>query len=117
MMVNRLAAHELWEPSDTRYDLDLHAEPIRRYSDAESGLIDGAVFLFVHNTEPAIIVLIEAQQNEAKEIQWQYALAIIGSAEMHVRLDGKEIWNRPRAYRTRGRATEPYYLEVERITD
>ena len=102
-------------------------KPVHRYSDPETGLIDGAVFIFVHGNEPEIIVLVEANSSpaapssraadESGKLAWQYGLASIGSAKMHVAFDGKEIWSRPQAYRRVGRSTEPYYLMLQRSRD
>lgn len=117
MFVQGFAAHQFWEPNNTRYDLTLHAEPIHRYKDAQAGLIDGAAFLFTQNNEPEIILLMEAHQTEDEKLSWWYALATIGSAEMHVTLDGEEVWTCPRAFRKVGRSSASYYLYTQPLQD
>ena len=44
------------------------------------------------------------------EAKWHYALARLGSAEMHAEIDGKEVWNCEVAGAGRfGRPSEPYW--------
>jgi hypothetical protein len=73
------------------YDLQLNAKPLYRYSDEAHEIIDGAVFAFVHDTNPEIIVLIEAQ-GKPDAASWKYLLARHTAAHLHVDLDGKEVW-------------------------
>jgi hypothetical protein len=115
-MAERFSAHEFWYPRNTRYELRLVAKPlpVYRYSDPESGLIDGAVFIFVHHNEPEVIVLIEAVQTDVDKLAWIFGLARMGSAKMHVMLDGREVWQVPNAYRNVGRPVDSYYLISER---
>ncbi len=110
----RFSAHEFWNPNNTRYELRLIPNPVHRYSDAKSGLIDGSVFIFTHNQAPEIIMFIEASQLEADELVWQYGLAKTGGAEMHVLLDDKKVWSRPRANRRSRRPSDVYYVIDER---
>ena len=95
-------AHEFWDPENSRFEMRLLAQPVHRYSDVEAGIHDGAVFVLAHGTNPEVIVLIEALGETLEKARWHYSLARLGSAELHVELDGKEVWKRGRTPGVRG---------------
>ena len=82
-------------PPETREELRLLPQPVLRYSDAEAGQLDGAVFLFCHGTNPETLLVIEAHQEGKKTAIWQYGLARNSIAELVVELDGKQVWTQP----------------------
>ncbi len=93
--------------SAERFELRLIPRPIHRYSDLERGQIDGALFLMTYSTNPEIVIVIELVREGEKEV-WKYALTRIAFAELHVHLDGKEVW---RQAHLRGTVSdEPYWL-------
>lgn len=106
----RLSAHELWDPNNSRYELRLLIQPVHRYADPERGIVDGATFVLAHGTNPEILVFLEAAGKEASGIRWRMFAARLGSAELHLHLDDKEIWNRPRTPNIVGQPSEPYWL-------
>jgi hypothetical protein len=77
-----------------RFELRLIPRPIHRYSDPERGQIDGAIFLMTYSTNPEIILVIELAREGDKNV-WKYAFNRIAFAELHVDLDGKEVWHQP----------------------
>ena len=87
-----------------RYELRLLSQPVCRYSDPASGLIDGAVFLFVYGTDPEVALLVEATRAGTPAPVWKYALARIAGAELHVELDEHEVWTKPAVRETGARA-------------
>ena len=103
-------AHEFWDPDNSRYELRLLVQPIHRYRDPEHKTIDGAVFLLAHGTNPEVVLLIEAQGETVASSEWRYGLVRLGSAELHVELDGKEVWHEPRTPGVSGKPTDPYWL-------
>jgi hypothetical protein len=58
-LARRFSAHQYWDPNHQRSELRLLPQPIHRYEDPGAGLLDGAVFTFVHGTDTEIILLIE----------------------------------------------------------
>jgi hypothetical protein len=92
----RFTAHEFWNPDNSRFELRLLTQPVHRYQDEKRQIVDGAVFLFAFDNNPQILLLIEIVRPAASEARWQYLLARVSSAELHVRLDGKEVWDRDR---------------------
>ena len=91
----RFAAHEFWEPGHSRFELRLLVAPIHRYEDPAKGIVDGAVFVFAHGTNPEVTLFLEAVKT-AEKTEWQYALGRSCQAEFHVLLDEKEVHTGPR---------------------
>ncbi len=70
--------------------------PVYRYSDPDSGLVDGALFAFAaRRTNPDLILVVELRSREPTGSEWKYALVRMTDAELSVRLDGKQVWTSP----------------------
>ena len=78
--------------SGQRYKLRLLTQPIHRYADAESGIIDGAMFVFGVGTNPEAICLIECIQQTDDTLAWRYAWAPLSGAEVSASLDNEVVW-------------------------
>ncbi len=111
----RLTAHEFWDPDNSRFELRLLVQPVHRYRDEQAKLWDGAIFVLAHDTNPEVLVLIEALGETRDKARWHYSLARLGSAELHVELDGREVWKQDRAPGIVGRPTDPYWLFLTRV--
>jgi hypothetical protein len=107
-LARRFAAHQFWRPGETRYELEVQPHPALRYTDEQKGVLDGGMFLVVHDTNPEVILLIEAQA-EKGESAWKYGLATMGSARMHVELDQEEVWKCPTPDNVLGGGKHPYW--------
>jgi hypothetical protein len=75
--------------------LRLMPEPIARYSDAQSGQVDGAIFFFAIGTNPEVIVVLEAQGPSPGRASWQYAVARATVLPLEVALDDQNVWSAP----------------------
>lgn len=104
----RFEAHQFWDPDNSRFEMRLLVQPVHRYHDEASKLIDGAVFVLAHGTNPEVLLQIEAHAGEPS--RWRYSLVRLGSAEMHVLLDGKEVWTEARTPGVVGQPVDPYWL-------
>lgn len=111
----RFAAHEFWDPNNSRFELRLLVQPVHRYHDEAIKLTDGAVFVLTHGTNPEVLVQIEAHADEQPP-RWKYSFARLGSAELHVLLDGQEVWRQPRTPGIVGQPVDPYWLLITRPT-
>ena len=89
-LAHRLKAREAWPPDAPPIDLALTPKPLLRYSDQE--VADGFVFAFMHETNPEILLLLEARKKGDK-IVWHYEFARQAAAALWIDLDGREIWN------------------------
>ena len=76
-------------------ELRLLIQPIHRYNDAPSGLVDGSIFVFAHGTNPEIILFIECRDEPDGARAWFYGLARLSSAELVARLGEREVWRQP----------------------
>jgi len=90
-----------------RFPLRLLPRPIHRYSDPDYGVVDGAIFLMTHNTNPEIVMVVELAGNSEKPA-WKVGFARCAYAEIHVELDDKEFWSLPHIQGTS--ALEPYSM-------
>lgn len=109
-LARRFAAHEFWDPDNSRFELRLLVQPVLHYSDAKASIQDGAIFVMAHGTNPEALLFIEAIGKSLEEARWHCAFARLGSAEIHVELDGKEIWKVERATGIVGAPNDPYWL-------
>jgi hypothetical protein len=77
-----------------RWELRLLPAPLYRYSPAETGVIDGALFTLVSEagTDPEVLLLIEARK-EGDTTRWEYALGRFTDGSLYVQRKGKEIWS------------------------
>jgi hypothetical protein len=73
-------------------ELRLLSKPIVRYSKAEQGIIDGAVFVFARSTNPEMLLLLEARELEGKR-QWMYSPARFTGRGAELRYENKPIWS------------------------
>lgn len=105
----RFEAHEFWDPNNSRFEMRLLVQPVHRYQDEAAKVIDGTVFVLAHGTNPEVLVQIEASAGE-KSPRWKYSLVRLGSAELHVSIDGKEVWTEPRTPGIVGQPVDPYWL-------
>ena len=67
--------------------------PIHRYSDRDSGIRDGALFVLAYGTNPEVLVVIECRGTGKP--RWYYSLSRLTTAPVTVRLDGRDVWTRP----------------------
>lgn len=84
----------------TRHELRMLTTPIYRYSDAEAGIEDGAVFAFVHGTDPEVFLVLESRTAQSKSGKasaagWHYTLAPMTCWAVTVQHQGKEVWSLP----------------------
>jgi hypothetical protein len=114
-LARRFTAHEFWDPDNSRFELRLLVQPVHRYADPAAEIQDGAAFIIAHGTNPEAVLLIEALGPSIDAASWHYSLARSSHAELHVELDGKEIWVSRRASGVNNGATRPYWLFVSPV--
>ena len=115
-IARRFSAHQFWQPGVTRYDLEVLPQPVLRYKDEAAGILDGGLFVIAHETNPEVLLLIEAQANK-NVARWMYALAPLGSAAMHVSLDEEEVWTCPTPAPVGGGGTHPYWAFARKLPE
>ncbi len=105
----RFQAHEFWDPNNSRFELRLLVQPVYRYSDEATQVVDAAVFALAHGTNPEVLLIVEAIKKN-NVATWHYDLVRLGSAEMHAAWDEQEVWTVPRTPGVVGLPTDPYWL-------
>jgi hypothetical protein len=71
-------------------ELRLLTTPLYRFTAADQGIQDGAVFAFAISNDPDLLLLLEATLQPPR---WQYSLARMAAVPEVVRLDDAEIWS------------------------
>jgi hypothetical protein len=72
--------------------LRLLTTPLYRHDTIDS-LVSrgGALFAFCQQTDPELLLLIEARMSGAG-YRWEYAVAGFSDMDLYLRLDGREVW-------------------------
>jgi hypothetical protein len=115
-LLKRFSADEFWNVSRQEYALRLLPRPIDRYSDEESGLIDGAIYVFAKGTNPEALIVIEARRDKGGAMSWSYAPQTLTTAAPTLRLDRKAVWTTPNKYGWLTNETY-FFLETARNTN
>ncbi len=89
--------------------LRLMPHPLVRYAEAETGLVNGAIFAFASGTNPEVLMLLEAQGPSPEKASWHYAFAPITVAPCEVRIDRREVWSEPYHSDSRNSPSAPYF--------
>lgn len=87
----------------TKYELRLLPQPAYRYPE-KTAAEDGALFAFVHGTDPEVVLIVEAQGNK-----WYFACAPLTCWAVQVNFDGKPVWSGEELYQKSTRDT-PYHV-------
>lgn len=91
-IARRFEAHEFWERDHSRFELRLLSQPVLRYEEQAKSILDGAIFIFSYGTNPEVALVLEVTGSALSNGRWSYALVRQGNAEMHVTMDGREVW-------------------------
>jgi hypothetical protein len=79
----------------TRHALRMLPTPVYRYNDPETGIEDGAVFAFVHGTDPEVFLVLESRSDKAGTPGWHYTLAPMTCWAVTVERKGRQVWSLP----------------------
>jgi hypothetical protein len=91
-----------------KQDLRLLPQPVYRYSE-DGKILDGAMFVFAHGTNPECCVLLEAYQ-DGRESRYRYAVAPMSIYKLEARYKDKPVWSVDR--RHPGRKARSYYADA-----
>ena len=79
--------------------LRLLPKQLVRYGGPKSTAIDGAIFVFCHDTDPEVLLLLEASGEKA-DLTWQFAFAPLTGWKATGTCDEKPVWSKPRLDQT-----------------
>jgi hypothetical protein len=77
-------------------EIRLLTQPIYRFETEgkRTDVIDGALFAYVHTTDPEVLLTIEARPEvDGGPIVWQYSLARMSMVTMRVHRKDREVWS------------------------
>ncbi|MCO8123593.1 hypothetical protein NHH03_17745 [Stieleria sp. TO1_6] len=74
------------------YKLRLLPQPVYRYSDPEKDVVDGAMFAFVHGTDPEMFLVLEATEQNG-QTSWRYSIAPMTCWAIDVHYNDQPVWN------------------------
>lgn len=83
-LARRFTAQGEWQGVKVEYRLLV--QPIDRYDDVATGVLDGAVFVFANGTNPELGLLLECSDQE-----WSYGVFCLTAATLSVQLDAKSF--------------------------
>lgn len=108
-LAGRFTANDEFE-GKSRWELRMLAKPLLRYADEKAELLDGAMFVLAHGTDPEVFIVLEARKVDGV-YAWHYALAPMTGYALKAQLDGKEIWE---VQWRKGpfKASEPFFITV-----
>jgi hypothetical protein len=75
----------------SKQQMRLLTQPIFRYQSESAHISDGAIFAFVQGTDPEVLLLLEARE-ENGGASWHYALARMNSTVFRVSYKNDEVW-------------------------
>ena len=90
-LAERFSADEV-DRKKQRFRLRLLTTPLHRYDTIDS-LVSrgGAMFAFCQQTDPELLLLIEARKSGAG-YRWEYAVAGFSDMDLYLHLDRSEVW-------------------------
>jgi hypothetical protein len=110
LLAQKFTAHEFWDPNNSRYELRLLKRPLYTYRDEANGVLEGGLFTLANGTNPEISLFVEARvdpKNGSKSV-WQFTVGRSSHAELHLKYDGKEVYEAPRDKLSA--PNQPYWL-------
>lgn len=78
------------EPHQGNFPLRMLSQPVHRYSRQDDDVIDGALFLFVFETDPEVVLQLEAIGGNTPG--WRAAFARVAASELRVSHKKTPIW-------------------------
>lgn len=89
---------ELVSPKDEKTELRLLSRPLLEYSSPKHGVIDGAIFSFAVATDPEVLLLIEAfdeESNGTRRTAYRRAFARFHYWNVSVYEGDRKVWDAP----------------------
>ncbi|HWB11414.1 MAG TPA: hypothetical protein VG826_19445 [Pirellulales bacterium] len=79
--------------AETTWELRLLTQPLMRYGDEQSDVIDGALFAYVwtKGTDPELILLLECRRDD-QELAWCFAPARFSNRGVWLKRADKDVW-------------------------
>jgi len=106
-IARQFTAAALHDEGKNSTELRFMDRPLSRFSDLESGLVDGAFYAFASGTNPEVLLIVESRKEDGGQAVWYYGFARMGADRVVARLGENVVWERPAI--KRWVRTEPYF--------
>jgi hypothetical protein len=110
-IAERFAVVDYFGAQEVKTDLRLLTQPAHRYAE-EKKILDGAMFVFAHGTNPECCVLLEAYE-DAKGSRYRYAVAPMSIYKLEAKYKDAPVWSVER--RHPGRKATSYYADAYKL--
>lgn len=95
------------DPKTERYSLRMLPQPLYRY-DQNDTPVDGAVFAFVHGTDPEVLLVLETKRDASGE-RWMASWAPLTCWALQAKRGNDEVWSVPEMFGLSA-VNEPYHI-------
>lgn len=93
-----------------RHELRALTQPIYRYGDHDTEVVDGALFAFAQATDPEVLLLLEARAENGRPPTWWWAAARMSTLQLDVKYRGELVWSVDRCWEQRRDERQPYTM-------
>ncbi len=90
------------------YKFRLLPRPLLRYGDRDRPECEGAIFAFVQDTDPEVLLVVESRP-QGKQVRWEYALAPMTGWQLKAWHKDVEVWSIKNRHPGHDPA-EPYFV-------
>ena len=101
MMARRFGAELIKGPPNysegSIWRLRLLPKQLLRYGGPQATAVDGALFAFCHDTDPEVLLMLEASGEKA-DLAWHFAFAPMTGWKATGTYDDKPVWSQPRLH-------------------
>ncbi len=74
------------------YNLRMLSRPVYLYSDSSTSLLDAGLFIFSHDTNPEIVMSVEARRTASGDLAWFVSFTRSSAADLAVYHGDREVW-------------------------
>lgn len=93
-----------------RHELRALTQPIYRYGENKTEVVDGALFAFALATDPEVLLLLEARKENGNPPTWWWAAARMSTVQLEVKYRGQPVWTIHRCWEQRRDERQPYIM-------
>jgi hypothetical protein len=86
--------------------------PVYRYENQKDGLIEGALFIYAHGTNPEALAVIECREESSGAV-WSFGFVPLAGAAVTAKLDGETVWSKEATRESRAQEVYSTWLETD----
>lgn len=90
-IAKRFTASDEFEGRPQSDELRLLTKPLVRFGAENSDMLDGALFVHAHGTDPELMIVLEALKTDSG-VRWHYSLAPMTGYALKASFDNQPVW-------------------------